>query len=285
MKVLITGARGQLGRHLESVINNMGNYEVISLGHAELDITDPAQVHQQIVSSVPDVVIHTAANTNVDGCELDPENAYRVNALGSRNIAAAAAKTGAKMVYISTDYVFDGKSRRPYTEFDPANPINVYGRSKLAGELYVSNLLNKYFIVRTSWLYGKYGTNFVKTMLRMAGEKTELTVVDDQVGTPTYAEDLAKFIIDLLPTELYGIYHASNTGCCSWFQFARAIFEAAGLDNTKISPISTSRLKRPAPRPAYSVLDHFCIRLEGLPDLRPWEEALQEYLANEKTNE
>lgn len=285
MKVLITGARGQLGRHLESVINNMGNYEVISLGHAELDITDPALVHQQIVSSVPDVVIHTAANTNVDGCELDPEIAYRVNALGSRNIAAAAAKTGAKMVYISTDYVFDGKSRRPYTEFDPANPINVYGKSKLAGELYVSKLLNKYFIVRTSWLYGKYGTNFVKTMLRMAGEKTELTVVDDQVGTPTYAEDLAKFIIDLLPTELYGIYHASNTGCCSWFQFARAIFEAAGLDDAKISPISTSRLKRPAPRPAYSVLDHFCIRLEGLPDLRPWEEALQEYLANEKTNE
>lgn len=284
MKVLITGARGQLGRYLKSVFYRIGNHEVISLGHAELDITQPAPVHQLIAGSDPDVVIHTAANTNVDGCELDSENAYRVNALGSRNIAAAAARTGAKMVYISTDYVFDGKSRRPYTEFDPANPINVYGKSKLAGELYVSSLLNKYFIVRTSWLYGKYGTNFVKTMLRMAREKTELTVVDDQVGSPTYAEDLAKFIIDLLPTDLYGIYHAGNTGCCSWFQFARAIFEAAGLDNTKISPISTSRLKRSAPRPAYSVLDHFCIRLEGLPDLRPWEEALQEYLADEKEN-
>jgi len=218
----------------------------------------------------------------VDGCELEPDNAYRVNALGSRNVAVAAAKIGAKLVYISTDYVFDGAARRPYTEFDDTNPISVYGKSKLAGERYVAGLSNKYFIVRTSWPYGEHGHNFVKTMLRLAKEKNELTVVDDQVGSPTYTKDLARFIADLVHTELYGTYHAANTGSCSWYRFARTIFEMAGLDHVKVRPISTSELNRPAPRPAYSVLDHYCIRLEGLPDLRPWEEALEEYLQGEK---
>jgi len=280
VKVLITGARGQLGRDLESVFLSTGNNQVISLGHNEMDVTRPALVKKLIAESKPGVVIHAAANTNVDGCELEPDNAYRVNALGARNVAVAAENTGAKLVYISTDYVFDGNAQRPYTEFDRTNPISVYGKSKLAGEQYVAVLSNKYFIVRTSWLYGEHGPNFVKTMLRLAKEKTELTVVDDQVGSPAYTKDLAGFIADLVGTELYGTYHATNTGSCSWYRFARAIFQLAGLEHVNVRPITTAELNRPAPRPAYSVLDHYCIRLEGLPDLRPWKEALQEYLAN-----
>lgn len=278
MKVLITGARGQLGRELEDTFCSMGNCEVVSFGRLELDITQPARVQELISGNAPDVVIHAAANTKVDGCELEPDNAYRVNALGSRNVAVAAAKIGAKLVYISTDYVFDGAARRPYTEFDDVNPISVYGKSKLAGERYVAGLSNEYFIVRTSWLYGEHGHNFVKNMLRLAKDKVELTVVDDQVGSPTYTKDLARFIADLVRTELYGIYHATNTGSCSWYQFARKIFEIAGLEHVNVKPVTTAEINRPAPRPAYSVLEHFCIRLEGLPDLRSWEEALEEYL-------
>ncbi|MCL6479583.1 MAG: dTDP-4-dehydrorhamnose reductase [Peptococcaceae bacterium] len=281
MKVLITGARGQLGRELAETFGRLENCEVLSFGRPELDITKPDRVRALILGNAPDVVVHAAANTNVDGCELEPDNAYRVNALGSRNVAVAAAEVGARLVYISTDYVFDGAAGRPYTEFDAVNPISVYGKSKLAGERYVAGLTNKYFIVRTSWLYGKHGPNFVKTMLRLAGEKNELTVVDDQVGSPTYAKDLAGFIAELVGTGLYGTYHAANGGSCSWYGFARKIFELAGLDHVKVRPISTSELNRPAPRPAYSVLDHYCIRLEGLPDLRPWEEALAEYLQGE----
>lgn len=281
MKVLITGAQGQLGKDLQDRFNAVGDYKVFSFGHDELDITQPNRVQELITTIGPDIVIHAAANTDVDGCELEPDNAYRINALGSRNIAVASAKTGAKLVYISTDYVFDGKAQRPYTEFDATNPISVYGKSKLAGERYVAGLSDKYFIVRTSWLYGQHGHNFVKTMLRLAKEKNELAVVDDQIGSPTYTKDLARFIGNLVQTELYGIYHATNTGSCSWYKFARTIFDIAGLNHIKVRPISTSELGRPAPRPPYSVLDHYCIRLEGLTDLRSWEEALQEYLSNE----
>lgn len=280
LKVLITGARGQLGRDLEENFRRTESCEVISFGREELDITKPTIVQELIIANSPDIIIHSAANTNVDGCELEPDNAYRVNALGSRNVAVASEKAGAKLVYVSTDYVFDGAGQRPYTEFDGTNPISVYGKSKLAGERYVTGMSSKYFIVRTSWLYGEHGHNFVKTMLRLAKEKTELSVVDDQVGSPTYTKDLARFIEGLVQTELYGTYHATNTGECSWFQFARTIFEIAGLSHVKVRPISTAELNRPAPRPAYSVLDHYCIRLEGLPDLRPWEEALREYLSS-----
>ena len=193
-------------------------------------------------------------------------------------MAVAAAKIGAKLVYISTDYVFNGKAGRPYIEFDMTDPINIYGKSKLAGEQYVASLSNKYFIVRTSWLYGRQGKNFVKTMLNLAQEKSEVSVVNDQVGSPTWSKDLAYFIEELIQTELYGIYHASNGGLCSWFDLARAIFKLAGLNQIKVMPISTAELNRPAPRPAYSVLENYCIRLEGLSALRPWEEALEEFL-------
>jgi dTDP-4-dehydrorhamnose reductase len=278
MKILITGGKGQLGRDLEKILLNTGKYELTCLGHDALDITKPGNVQQVVLTNRPEVIIHAAANTNVDSCELDKDSAYLVNALGSRNVAVAAAKTGAKLVYISTDYVFNGKAERPYIEFDMTDPINIYGKSKLAGEQYVAGLSNKYFIVRTSWLYGRHGKNFVKTMLSLAKEKKEVSVVNDQVGSPTYTKDLAHFIAELIQTELYGIYHATNGGECSWFDFARAIFKIANLSQIKVKPATTLELNRPAPRPAYSVLDNYCIRLQGLPGLRPWEEALQEFL-------
>jgi len=279
MKILITGGRGQLGRDLEEVLLKTGRHELTCPGRGELDVTKPGEVQRLILNNRPEVIIHAAANTNVDQCELDEDSAYLVNALGTRNVAVAAAKAGAKLVYVSTDYVFNGRAGRPYTEFDIPDPINVYGKSKLAGEQYVVSLSNKYFIVRTSWLYGRYGKNFVKTMLNLAKEKSEVSVVNDQVGTPTYTKDLARFLAELIQTELYGIYHASNSGFCSWFDFARAIFKTAGLEQVKVRPISTPELNRPAPRPAFSVLDNYCLRLQGLPDLRPWEEALQEFLS------
>jgi len=278
MKILITGGRGQLGRDLEEVLLKTGKHELTCPGRGELDVTKLDEVQQLILNNRPEVIIHAAANTNVDQCELDEDSAYLVNALGTRNVAVAAAKVGAKLVYVSTDYVFNGRAGRPYTEFDIPDPINVYGKSKLAGEQYVVSLSNKYFIVRTSWLYGRYGKNFVKTMLNLAKEKSEVSVVNDQVGSPTYTKDLARFIAELIQTELYGIYHASNSGFCSWFDFARAIFEMAGLEQVKVRPISTPELNRPAPRPAFSVLDNYCLRLQGLAALQSWEEALQEFL-------
>jgi len=279
MKILITGGKGQLGKDLEKALLNTGRHEITSLGHTELNITKPDDIKRLISVTPPEVIIHCAAWTNVDQCELNKDNAYLVNALGSRNVAVMAAKVGAKLVYLSTDYVFNGEERQPYTEFDLADPINVYGKSKQAGEKYVSSLSNKYFIIRTSWLYGYYGQNFVKTMLNLAKEKSEVAVVNDQVGSPTYTKDLACFITELIETELYGIYHASNSGFCSWFDFAQAIFQKASLNRMKVKPISTPELNRPAPRPAYSVLDNYCIRLEGLPGLRSWEEAIQEFLS------
>lgn len=281
MKIIITGGRGQLGRELAGVLLEAGGHEVISPGRQELDVTRMEEVIWAFKAFAPEVVIHAAAATNVDRCELDHDWAYLVNALGTRNVAAAAAVVGAKLVYISTDYVFNGRAGRPYTEFDTPDPINIYGKSKLAGERYAAELCPRYFIVRTSWLYGRHGKNFVKTMLDLAGKRDEIAVVDDQVGSPTYAGDLARFIAGLIETELYGIYHASNGGECSWFDFAREIFRLAGLDHVRVRPISSAELNRPAPRPAYSVLDNYCIRLQGLPDLRHWQEALLDFLKGE----
>lgn len=278
MKVMITGGRGQLGQELEEVLSRAAEHQVVSLGREELDVTKMEALKQAVINNRPDVIIHAAANTNVDRCELNPDDAYLVNALGTRNVAVAASLIGAKLVYISTDYVFNGRLGRPYTEFDKPDPINTYGKSKLAGEQYVASLCSRYFIVRTSWLYGRHGKNFVQTMLNLAREKDEVAVVDDQVGSPTYARDLAGFLARLVKTELYGIYHASNRGACSWFEFSREIFRLAGLDHIKVRPVSSGELNRPAPRPAYSVLDNYCLRLQDLPDLRPWPEALKDFM-------
>lgn len=277
MKVLITGANGQLGHDLVNILSD--HHQVFGVGRSEMDITDLSQVVNTIHRIRPDVIIHAAAYTRVDAAEYEQEMAYLVNAYGTCNVVAAAQRIGAKIVYISTDYVFDGKRSDPYKEFDRANPCNVYGKSKLAGEEMVKNLSDKHFIVRTSWVFGKHGKNFVKTMLRLAQHQNELSVVNDQIGSPTYTIDLVHFLKDLIETEKYGVYHASNTGFCSWYELAKAIFEVAGTD-IKVNPVETKDFPRPAARPAFSVLDHMAIRLNGFSDLRHWRDALKDFIGS-----
>ncbi|SFA49032.1 dTDP-4-dehydrorhamnose reductase [Parageobacillus thermantarcticus] len=276
MKVVVTGAKGQLGTDLVHLLADRG-YEVYGYGREELDITNFDQVKQVISEFNPDVVIHAAAYTKVDLAESEPDQAFLVNAYGTRNVAVASEAVEAKLVYISTDYVFDGTANVPYNEFAPTNPLSVYGKSKLAGERFVRDLHSKFFIVRTSWVYGKHGNNFVKTMLKLAQERDELMVVHDQVGCPTYAVDLANCILELIQTEKYGVYHVSNSGHCSWYEFAKAIFEEAGIE-IKVNPCTTKDFPRPAPRPAYSVFKHMALKLNGFSEMREWREALKEFI-------
>ncbi|OGX68130.1 MAG: dTDP-4-dehydrorhamnose reductase [Paenibacillus sp. RIFOXYA1_FULL_44_5] len=277
MKIMVTGAGGQLGKDL---VDSLGqHHQVIALTRAELDITNQEQCKQIIHTVRPDAVIHAAAYTAVDLAESEEDQAYAVNAFGTRNIAAAVQEIGAKLCYISTDYVFDGNSNVPYREYDNTNPTGVYGKSKRAGEQLVQSLCERYFIVRTSWVYGKYGSNFVKTMLKLGQDKKELKVVHDQIGSPTYTVDLSCFLETLVLTEKYGIYHASNSGICSWYEFAQAIFAESGA-NVVVHPCTTEEFPRPAPRPKFSVMDHLSIRANGFQDLRPWQEALREFLQN-----
>jgi dTDP-4-dehydrorhamnose reductase len=282
MKVMVTGAKGQLGTDLVNLLVDRG-YEVYGYGREELDITNFDQVKQVISKISPDVVIHAAAYTKVDLAESEPDQAYLINAYGTRNVAVASQAIGAKLVYVSTDYVFDGTANTPYNEFATTNPLGVYGNSKLAGEQFVRDLHSKFFIVRTSWVYGKHGNNFVKTMLKLAHKRDELMVVNDQIGCPTYTVDLASCIIELIQTEKYGIYHVSNSGNCSWYEFAKAIFEEAGIE-VKVNPCTTKDFPRPAPRPAYSVFDHMSLRLNSFSDIRHWREALGEFISDLKAN-
>lgn len=275
LKIVITGANGQLGRELTEWTTDTA--DIIGFGRNELDITSLAACRNIFTLHRPDVVIHCAAYTAVDKAESEPDEAFRVNAAATRNVAVAAREVGAKLCYISTDYVFDGTGSTPYNEYDQTNPQTVYGKSKLAGEQSVQTLHDRYFIVRTSWVYGKYGNNFVKTMLKIAGERDQLKVVADQLGSPTYTYDLTAFLLELVNTDYYGVYHASNSGICSWYEFAKAIFEDSGV-NIQVDPCTTADFPRPAPRPAYSVMDHSAIRSNGFSVLRPWREALRHYL-------
>lgn len=275
MRIAVTGAGGMLGQDLCRILG--ARHEVYPFGRADLDVTDPDAVAEALARLAPQVVVHAAGWTDVDGCERDPDRAFRVNTLGSRYVAAAAASVGVALCYLSTDYVFDGAKKAPYTEWDPPSPLSVYGASKLAGEREVRALCPHHWIVRTSWLYGP-GRNFVAAILAQAARGGPLRVVDDQVGSPTYTEDLAGGLAALLETARFGVYHLTNAGLCSWFQFATAILEAAGL-RVPIEPIPSSALDRPAPRPPYSVLRNACWELEGRPPLRPWPEALRAYLA------
>ncbi|MFB6367615.1 dTDP-4-dehydrorhamnose reductase [Paenibacillus elgii] len=275
MKVLVTGARGQLGTDVVDIFKE--KYCVFGLGRKELDITNLEQTKNVINELRPDVIIHAAAYTAVDLAETEEEQAYRVNAVGTRNLAICAEQVGAKMCYISTDYVFDGTSTIPYREYDNTNPLSVYGKSKRAGEVLVQSLCSKYFIVRTSWVYGSHGNNFVKTMIKLAKEKEHIKVVNDQYGSPTYTVDLANFLKELIITEKYGIYHSSNTGICTWYEFARAIFEEIEAKTT-LEPCSTDEFQRPAPRPMYSAMEHLSIKINDFSDLRNWRLALNEYI-------
>ena len=278
MKILITGCNGQLGLELSKQLNKVNN-KIQLTDRKTLDIIDEKQVNKFIIENNPDIVINCAAHTAVDLCETDVENAYKINALGPRNLAIACEKIGAKLVHISTDYVFDGKKNKPYREYDNTCPNSVYGSSKLMGEKFVKNFCSRYFIVRTAWLYGE-GNNFVRTMLKLAETNKELNVVNDQFGSPTSTVDLAKAIIDLMNTEHYGVYHGTCEGQCSWYDFAKKIFEIKNID-IKVNPVTSEEFKRPAPRPAYSVLDNFMFKLVGLNSFRNWEESLKEYLDKE----
>ncbi|MDB5056342.1 MAG: NAD(P)-dependent oxidoreductase [Bacilli bacterium] len=275
MKIIVTGGNGQLGRDLVRVLQE--KHEVVGFGKDQWDVTDLNQCEEIILAHKPDMVIHAAAYTSVDLAESEVDRAFAINANGTRNVAIAAEKAGVKLCYISTDYVFDGTKGSSYTEFDLTNPTSVYGKSKLAGEAYITDLLTKYFIVRTSWVYGLYGNNFVKTMIGLADGRDQVKVVSDQFGSPTYTIDLCRFLLELLTTEHYGIYHASNSGACSWYEYAQAIFEETGL-SIKVEPCTTQDFARPAPRPPYSVLDHAVLRSNGFTDLQPWQDALKQFL-------
>lgn len=282
MKVLVTGSAGQLGQDLVLLLQKQG-HQVLGCDRQEMDITNLDQCVEIITGFRPDAVIHCAAHTAVDAAETDIDAAYLINAAGSRNVALAAEKAGAKLVYISTDYVFGGMGTQPYHEYDNTDPKSIYGKSKRAGEILVQSLSSKYFIVRTSWVYGKYGSNFVKTMLKLGQEKPQLQVVNDQIGSPTYTVDLANFLLELIQTEKYGVYHASNSEFCTWYEFTQVIFaeaeELLGLKFTaKLEPCTTEQFPRPAPRPRYSVLEHLSIRTNGFQDIRPWREGLRDFL-------
>jgi dTDP-4-dehydrorhamnose reductase len=279
-RILVIGAKGMLGRDLVEALRSVFRAEeVFGWDIDEIDIREENQTVAKIESIQPGIVINVAAYTDVDGCELNEEKAFIINAEGMRHVALGALRCGAKVVYLSTDYVFDGKKGVPYLEDDSAHPLNVYGRSKLKGEEYVQELAKDALIIRTQWLYGKYGNNFVATILRLTREKEVLSVVHDQVGCPTYTVDLSKAISLLIQHNARGIFHVANSDLCTWYDYAQAILKLTGIEGVKVVSISSKELNRPAPRPSYSVLDTEKFRRETGMTLRPWFEALKDYLS------
>ena len=275
MKILITGSNGMLGHDLENVLKD--KHELILTTSKTLDITDKDKTMEIIKENNPDIVINSAAYTDVDGCETNQDLAYAVNGHGVENLALACRQIDCPLVHVSTDYVFDGTARDPIPEDGEIGPISVYGKSKLMGEQAIQEILDKYFIVRTAWLYGINGKNFPKTMLELAENHPEITVVYDEVGTPTYTPDLAYGISQLIETDFYGIYHLTNSGSCSWCEFARYIFEIADRD-VNVVPVTASEFSRPAPRPSYSVLMNKKWIENGFEPLRDYKEAISEYI-------
>jgi dTDP-4-dehydrorhamnose reductase len=276
MKIFITGCNGQLGRALNKIYENNKEVELINTDVEQLDITNVEQVVAMIVQVKPDVIINCAAHTGVDACETDIENAYKINAIGPRNLSIAATKVGAKMVHISTDYVFDGNGENVYSEFDKTNPQGVYGKTKLEGEKFVAQFAQKYFIIRTAWLYGE-GKNFVKTMLRLSETNQIVSVVNDQFGTPTSTKEVAKMIKHLIPTDNYGLFHGTCEGQCSWADFAKEIFKLAKKD-VEVKGITTAEYPTPAKRPAFSVLDNAMLQLTTDFEFCNWKQAIAEYM-------
>jgi dTDP-4-dehydrorhamnose reductase len=274
VRIALTGSDGMLGSAIQRVFH--GNVDLVNFSLNDFDITDLDAAVSKIRDAAPDYLIHTAAYTDVDGCEKHPEEAFRINGIGTRNIAMACEDIKCPLMYISTDYVFDGTKRSPYNEWDSPNPINQYGTSKLLGEHYVMALTNRFYIVRTSWLYGGNGNNFVDTISGLLSVKDEIEVVNDQVGSPTLTGDLALKLKELVGGG-YGIYHITNASHCSWYEFAMEIGKSRP-GKAKISPTTTDRFNRPARRPSYSVLDNAVLRLDGRGELRHWKEALKDYL-------
>ena len=272
MRILITGAGGQVGHEL---VDAFADHDVTALGHDALDVADRAAVLAAVTTLQPDAIVHSAAWTAVDACEADPDRAFAVNALGTRYVAEAARRVDAHVCTFSTDYVFDGTKPEPYTEWDTPNPQSVYGRSKHAGELELAGDPDA-TVLRISWVCGEHGSNMVKTILRLAGEHDTLQFVDDQRGHPTFADDLAGMVRRLVVERRTGLFHVTNQGAVSWFEFARAVLESSGQDPARVLPIGSADLDppRPAPRPANSVLDNAALRLSGIPLLPHYRESL-----------
>lgn len=290
MKVLVTGAKGQLGTQLINILKNgiaeLGELpskikpcEIAAFDKSELDITDLKAVREILHKEKPEVIINCAAYTNVDGCETNEDLAFKINSIGPKNLAIIGEEIGAKIVHLSTDYVFQGNGNKPYREYDSLNPVSVYGKTKALGEEYVREFSSKYFIVRTAWVYGYSGKNFVKTIIKAAKEKGHLTVVNDQRGNPTNAEDLAYHILKLMTTEEYGIYHCSGEGECTWYDFAKAIVELSGI-NCTVDSTTSEKFNSAAKRPTFSSLDNMMLRCTVGNEMRPWEEALKVFIKN-----
>ena len=282
MVVLVTGANGQLGQSLQFIANNYPEIEFVFCDSEKLDITDYDNVNAVFDEFNPNYCINTAAYTAVDKAELEPDKAHSINILGPQNLAKICKINNAVLLHVSTDFVFDGTKKNPYTELDKPNPTGVYGQTKLDGEYAIAEIWEKHFIIRTSWVYSQFGNNFMKTMLRLASERDELSVVNDQIGTPTNAIDLAQVLIkiidschaELVSASNYGIYNFSNEGQCSWYDFAKKIFEINNI-TINLQPIPTTSFPTPAIRPAYSVLDKSKIKSVFGVEVREWNESLK----------
>ena len=274
-RVLVTGAAGMLGQAVVQHLRKVA--PVVSLVRADVDLTDAGKTIAAIQQAAPSIIVHCAAWTDVDGCEADADRAFRDNGLATRNVAIAAQRLDAGLCYISTDYVFDGSKQTAYREYDTPAPLAVYGRSKRWGEEAVQALVRKHWIVRTSWLFGPGGRNFVQTMFGLLQERQTVKVVDDQRGSPTFTEHLAQALTQLLQTPLYGTYHLSNSGSCTWFGLTQRIAERIG-SSCKVTPCTTEEFPRPAPRPANSVLDGFAWGASGFSALPTWQEGVDAYV-------
>lgn len=267
------------GRHEVTATDVIGDCDWLDVGECErLDITDTQETMDVIAAAEPELVVHCAAYTDVDGCERDPDKAYRINTLGTWNVAAACESAGAMLLYISTDFVFDGEKAEDYDEFDTPNPISQYGRSKWAGEQLIRNTCPRHYIFRTAWLYGERGKSFVTTILKAAAEGKHLRVVSDQTGSPTYTKDLAEAIASQVGSPLYGIYHVTNRGRCSWYELAVKAVQLAGLKGVYITPIAAHEWPTPTRRPKNSALRRLSLEMQGRDTMRPWEEALSEFV-------
>lgn len=282
MKVLVTGVKGQLGYDVVRELEKRG-HEAIGVDIEEMDITNAAQVQEVITENNPEAVIHCSAYTAVDRAEDEIDLCRRVNAEGTKNIAEVCAELDCKMVYISTDYIFSGDGERAWEPEDEANPLNVYGQTKYEGEQEVKSRLNKYFIVRISWVFGINGNNFIKTMLRLGKENGAVKVVADQIGSPTYTFDLAVLLADMIESEKYGEYHATNEGLCSWYEFAKEIFQAAGMDDVSVTPVETGEFPVKAKRPQNSRMNKEKLVKSGFNKLPVWQDAVKRYLVELET--
>jgi len=278
MRILVTGVKGQLGYDVVNEMEKRG-LEAVGVDVEEMDITDKAACEKVITESKVDAVIHCAAYTAVDAAEDNVEVCMKVNAEGTRNIAEVCKKLDIKMMYISTDYVFDGQGERPWEPDDERHPLNVYGQSKYEGELAVEELLEKFFTVRIAWVFGVNGKNFIKTMLRIGKERGAASVVCDQIGSPTYTYDLARLLVDMIQTDKYGRYHATNEGLCSWYEFACEIFRAAGMDEVKVTPVTSAEYPASkAKRPMNSRISKEKLSENGFERLPDWKDAVARYL-------